>query len=250
MPTPKLWSKLEDAGDVTSPQLGTGGAEVGSPTYPAAKFGNGILSDVNNEGCTFPTVANSINIDKGTIEFWAKIMFETTEVDFHDFIYCQVDGSNGGIRLLFSPSVDDFWVIIQVEGIEIILIATAGLSWNSGDLRHFGLTWDRQGNDIGGGKTVALYVENVLEASSVTTWDTDTLPANMCVGYRPGQKHSDAVIDNIKTYDTCKTDFSDRFTEGVGPPPGVKTLVQAALISAIPLIAIPTLGQIAKFAGG
>lgn len=36
--TPKLWSKLEAAGDVTTPQLGTGGAEIGSPTYEAAKF--------------------------------------------------------------------------------------------------------------------------------------------------------------------------------------------------------------------
>jgi len=34
------------------------------------------------------------------------------------------------------------------------------------------------------------------------------------------------------------------------PPPSVKTLVQATLISAIPLIAIPTLGQIIKVAGG
>ena len=33
-------------------------------------------------------------------------------------------------------------------------------------------------------------------------------------------------------------------------PSAAKTLVQAALISAVPLVAIPTLGQIAKFAGG
>lgn len=38
--------------------------------------------------------------------------------------------------------------------------------------------------------------------------------------------------------------------EEAPPPPSVKTLVQATLISAIPLIAIPTLAQIAKFAGG
>ena len=34
------------------------------------------------------------------------------------------------------------------------------------------------------------------------------------------------------------------------PPPPAKTLVQAALISLAPLIAIPTLGQILKVAGG
>jgi len=49
-----LWSKLENAGGVTSPQLGTGGVVVGAPTYPAARFNNGILSDANNEACYFP----------------------------------------------------------------------------------------------------------------------------------------------------------------------------------------------------
>lgn len=211
---------MESAVNIANPEVGVGGAEVGSPTYVAAKFNNGILSDIANEGCTFPTGANNINLDKGTIEFWAKINFETTEVDYHDFIWA-ADYANGGVRLLFNPSLDDFWVIIVSGGIEVVVINTVGLSWNSGDLLHFGLTWDRQGNDIGGGKTVALYVDNVLEASSLITWSTDSILANMCVGYRPGTKYSLAVIDQLKTYDTCKIDFSDRNTEhcnGNNPP--------------------------------
>jgi len=216
MPTPKLWSKLEDVGDVTSPDLGTGGAEVGSPTYVAAKFGNGIFPDVDNEGCTFPTAANSINLDKGTIEFWGKLKFAPDDADFHVF-WSFRDTANGGIALWFNPYQDDFSLIVYSGGIQKFGIYTAGVSWNVDDLLHFGLTWDREGNDIGDGKTAALYIDNVEELSSTTLWDTDTVAANLVIGSRQaGDWHSDAVIDNLKTYDVCKIDFSDKDTEGVG----------------------------------
>ena len=199
MALPKLWSKLESAGDVTSPQLGTGGAEVGSPTYVAAKFGNGILSDVDSEGCTFPTGANSINLSKGTIEFWAKLNYIPTDPD-HRFLVDFRDLVNGGIGLFFNENLNDFGVHGYSGGALIVNIFTEGMSWNSGDLLHFGLAWDREGNDIGGGKTVILKINDVEVASSTDTWDADTINANLYVGIsKDGGQHSDAVIDNLKT---------------------------------------------------
>jgi len=218
MPTPKLWSKLEDASDVTAPQLGTGGAEVGSPTYPAAKFGNGILSDVNNEGCTFPTVANSINLDKGTIEFWGKMKFPITEAVFHtlfDFIG-GYSGENGGLWFEFDPNDDDFNVEVYSSGLKLRL-TTTGISFSEEDLIHFAVTWDREGNDIGDSKTLVIYINNVEEASSTTQWPANPVNANLYIGTRQnGQDDADIVIDNLKTYDVCKIDFSDKDTEGVG----------------------------------
>lgn len=224
----KLWSKLEDAGDVTAPQIGIGGAEVGSPTYVAAKFNNGILSDADSEGCTFPTAANSINLDKGTIEFWGKVNFPPADGSYHFlFDFVLADGTHGGVRLWFDKNKDDFEVQIRQGGATRVIATTEGLSWNSGDLLHFGVVWDREGNDIGDSKTVALYVNGVEEASSTTTWDTDTVGSDLYIGIlATGSYHSDVVIDNIKIYDTCKIDFSDRDTEGVNEAPSAPTILQ------------------------
>lgn len=215
----QLWSKLNSASDVTSPSTGTGGAEVGSPTYVASKFGNGILSDADNEGCTFPTAANSINLDKGTIEFWAKMNYDQTDGDNHYFWDFQASG-NGGIRLYFREDRDDFYVQVWSGNTVVAYMTTVGQTWSVGDLLHFGFTWDREGNDIGSSKTMALYINNVEAISDTTTWNTDTVNANLYVGiYWAGTLHSDAVIDNLKTYNVCKTDFSHKDTEGTATGP-------------------------------
>lgn len=247
MPMPKLWSKLEDAGDVTSPQLGTGGAEVGSPTYEAAKFNNGILGNVNDEGCRFPTYANSINLNKGAIEFWGKMNWAPDSSLTH-FLFEFVDYSDGGIQMYFWKDTATLYTNVYEDGGLVVITTAEGLSWNIGDLLHFAVTWDRAGNDIGGGKTLLTKINDVEVASSTDVWDTDSVDPYLFVGMRKiGTSFSDVVIDNLKTYDICKTDFSDRDTEG--EEKAVKTLIQATLISAIPLIAIPTLGEILKLTG-
>jgi len=215
----KLWSKLESASDVTSPQIGTGGSEIGSPTYVASKFNNGILSDIDSEGCKFPTSSNSINVDKGTIEHWAKMKFASTDADYH-WLWSFVDGNNGGIYLFFHPGTDTLRVGVYSGSSEVFYIATSGVSWSVDDLLHLAVTWDREGNDIGSSKTVALYVNNVEEASSTTTWNTDTVGTDLVLGLHRNEvsMHSDVVADNIKTYNIVKIDFSDKDTESVYLP--------------------------------
>lgn len=213
MPLPKLWSKLESDSDVTSPQLGTGGAVVGSPTYVACKFNNGILSDVDNEGCTFPTAGNSINVNKGTIEFWAKLNFDETDGDYHWFFDFQ-DTSNGGINFCFHAGEDDFRAQVYSGGAAVAVALTAGEDWTTGDIMHFAVIWDKDGNDLGGGRTLVIKINNVEAASTTDTWSADTVLTNLSIGMTNGQTyHSDAVIDNLKTYDYCKLDFSDKDIE-------------------------------------
>ena len=226
--TPKLWSKLEAAGDVTSPQLGTGGAEVGSPTYEAAKFNNGILSNIDNEGCYFPCNANSIHYAKGTIEFWAKLNFDSTEGAQH--ILCSFRGPDTyyGIRFRYEAT-GGFEIKIYKHLTSQATAEVTGLSWSAGDLLHFGLVWDKDGVGIGGGKTLALYIDNVLKGSDTATWTADSEDAanNLYLGSKPtGADHSDAVIDNLKTYDICKIDFSDRNVEGGNIPPTAPTALE------------------------
>ncbi len=252
---PNFWSKLENDGDVTVPQLGTGGAVIGAPTYTAAKFNNGIWGEGIGDYCTFPTVANGINIDKGTIEFWAKMKYDLTTgtQTFFDFSSpAPTIGIRFSVQGLGLPIENRIIAMLAHPDGEIILNFHPW-DWEIDELVHFAVVWDRQGNDIGGGKTFCVYINGVLRGSTITTWNTSSNfhpIIYVCTSRRTPRNKALAVIDNLKTYDVCKTDFSDKEIEGEEPPPGVKTLVQATLISAIPLIAIPTLGQIIKFAGG
>jgi len=213
MITPKLWSKLGSAGEITSPEIGTAGSVVGSPTYPAAKFGNGILSNADSEGCTFPTAANSINHDKGTIEFWAKLNFEPNDADNHMFVTNYDGAGSGGFEFGFKQSIDDFRLQLYHDAGNFF-IDTTGETWSSGDLIHFAIVWDRTGTDIGDSKTLVLYINGIEKVSSTTTWNADNINANLYVGTdRGGSQHSDAVIDNLKTYNVCKLSFNDRHWE-------------------------------------
>jgi len=206
----KLWSKLEDAGDVTAPQIGTGGAEVGSPTYAAAKFNNGIQCDAGNEGCTFPTAANSISGLKGTLEFWAKMLYASTNgaPNYKDMIY-----SVGARRIRINWKTDVNRLMCEV-GPGFVVEKNIVFALN--ELVHIGLVWDGEGNDIGGGKTAALYVNGVEVDSVLNTWTAGDLNTNLQVGYRDASYYAVCIIDNLKYYEECKTDFSDRNDEGAG----------------------------------
>ncbi|GAI85195.1 unnamed protein product, partial [marine sediment metagenome] len=212
---PILWSKLEDADDVLCPQLGDGGEEVGNPSYAAAKFNNGVLSEADANYVKFPTGNNSIDIDFGTIEFWAKLKFAPDDADNH-FFFSFLSG--GGIRCYFSAIEDDFYAKLYVSSVAIISLLTSGETWEVDDLLHFGVTWSRFGVGIDGDKTLVIKINNVEKASSTITWLPDDVASEIFVGKGDiASPHSDAVIDNLKTFKGCKIDFSDKDTEDTIP---------------------------------
>lgn len=92
-PVPQLWSRLESADDVTTPQIGTGGDLAGAPNFDPVKYGNGIYNFVNGIGARFPTASNNINVDKGTIEFWASLYFLPTTDVHHYFFSFRSEGT-------------------------------------------------------------------------------------------------------------------------------------------------------------
>lgn len=218
---PKLWSKLEDGGDVVVPQIGTGGTVMGAPTYLEAKFNNGIFGPLTSDYCTFPTVANSINMNKGAIEFWGKMKYTSTTA------YNCYWSFRTRLAPLIGIKFFVWGVGLPIQNyIEIrcyhpggwFAVAKPYRDWNMDELVHFAVVWDREGNDISEDTTLALYMDGVQVASGDTTWvATSGFNANLFVctsAYTPRQK-ANAVIDNLKTFDVCKTNFSDRNTEGV-----------------------------------
>lgn len=78
---------------------------------------------------------------------------------------------------------------------------------------HIGLVWDCTGNEIGGGRTMALCVNGELcEAQPVTTtWSPQNLAPRILLG--EGETGGEAAFENLRVYDYCKTDFRDRYEQ-------------------------------------
>ena len=226
--TLRLCSNLDSASDVTSPQVGTGGAEIGTPTYVPCKLGNGIFSNVNDEGCTFPTGANNINVARGTIECWIKPSFTPLAAGSHyiwSFLELVAPFFSSGITFIFNGAIDNFQIGAYHNGVRQACANATDFSWNIGDLIHLAATWDRTGI-LGSSKTLIITINNIERGSTTDIWEDDnTVDPDLYVGIDTKEwSHSDAVIDNLKAYDTCKIDFSDRLVRcssyrGISAPP-------------------------------
>ena len=207
----KLWSKLESDNDVTSPQIGSAGTVVGSPTYEAVKFGNGILVNADGEGCYFPN--SMIPHSKGALEFWLKLDWEmvngASPADTQIFFDV---GEEAGNRLTLYADASSLNLRV-VPGGYIANDTTTDKAANA--VFHIGVTWDNTGSDIGSSKTLRITVDDVETASVTDTWTAGSFTNNLYLGvYAADQTlHLDGRIDNIKIYDHCKLDFSDRNVE-------------------------------------
>jgi len=221
---PKLWSKLDSALDGTNPQIGPHGIVHGAPIFPAAYFSNGIDAQENNANyITWPLAGIELGLSKGTVEFWAKKP-AVIGAGPH-WAFWSIGDATNCIYFEFFREVGPpgFWLEVHVVigGVEIINCrANAELSFPSWDgigvcpYTHIAVVWDRTGADIGGGKTVAIYTDDELEASNVTTWGAVSVSGNFIFLNRYSLDMAlNCIVDNIKIHNVCKIDFNDRGIE-------------------------------------
>jgi len=236
----KYWSKLEDDGDITTPEVGPAGTKDGSPTYVACKFNNGIYVDVDAEGYHFPNNPTVITgATKGTVEFWIKPDFDLVNgipatARHHMFVEYNPAGS---AWLLFYIHGGEGIRIYRADDSNVAVDAVDSTTdWTAGDLVHLAFVWDAAAG-FDSTKTLAVYVNGVQTASSTTalgTFTDDT--SDIHVGWWPtvADKEMDSALDNLKIHDVAKTDFSDKDTEDTSPvvgPPGIKTINDLAIAS-------------------
>lgn len=217
VPKPKLWSKLESAEDATSPEIGVAGSVVGAVSWLPCKFGNGVYSDANNEYVSFPRAANSIDLAKGTIECWMKLNFLPTDPNRHYIWTFEAPGWDfSGVYTLFDPTANQIRACVVEHGVFKIKLFLSW-SWEIGTLAHYAVVWDKDGSNIGAGKTLLVKINNVEIGSSTITWGTTgTQGSDLRVGISrevPPIDPSKIVIDNLKTYNVCKINFSDKDIE-------------------------------------
>lgn len=221
---PKLWSKLDSVLDVTNPQIGPNGTIHGAPIFSAAYYGNGIDAQENNANyATWPLASLELGLSKGTVEFWAKKP-AVIGAGPHWVFWSIGDATNCIYFEFYRHTVPPgFWLEVHViiGGVEIIncrAFAPGSFpSWGGTGLcpyTHIAVVWDRTGTDIGGGKTVAIYTDDELEASNVTTWGAVSVSGNFIFLNRYSLDMAlNCIVDNIKIHNVCKIDFNDRGIE-------------------------------------
>jgi len=229
----KLYSKLDSAADVVSPQIGVGGSIFGSPTFIPCKYNNGIYANTNPtslDGCSFDTTTNEINIDEGKIEIWVKLKFNSSQGGAHvvwDFRRYDEGAYKEGIYLDFVFSSG------SLSRLRVICFFSDGntkawsepFAFSIDDLMHLKVVWERTGTKIPDGKTLVLYKNEVEMDHSHTIWDATP---NICPflhlrSREPGSPHPPRMVeDDLRAYNDWEgievvADFSGTPTSGYAP---------------------------------
>jgi type II secretory pathway pseudopilin PulG len=204
-----LWSKLDGTSDVLYPQVGPAGSFANTPAWTSVKFNTGFRSAASSGSrVIFPT-NGVLNSECGTIEFWMRPAFSTEWRGLDRDKYL-VDTESGGIKIEFFYDKGAKQLRLRVNGKEVQWAPT----WAPDEIAHVALVWDCTGKRIGGGRTVALYVDSKLReiTACTSTWTPTAFGAHFCFGKADGGE-AEAAFDNLRVYDYCKTDLRDRYRE-------------------------------------
>jgi hypothetical protein len=246
---PILWNKLGSAAEVTNsgfgPNLGffAGGPlpdQTGNPAYVPGVFGNGLTLGPGSYGTPFrirnvvwSTVDQYLNADRGTIEAWFKQ--NSDPVAFSNGVYRIFDGAYGlgaGVGLWSDAANNALNFHVGFGGTDVGV--QTNVSAMNGTWIHLAGVWDRAG--IGASlDTVRLYVNGVVAASSTAGgWGNTVGQLADIGGGNDANIAGTFAVDNLKVFDTARTDFSDRFVEAGGiPEPGSLAVLASALIPAL-----------------
>jgi hypothetical protein len=195
--------------------------------YDTVKFGKGLYLS-NNEYVSFPL--SEFDPHQGSLEFWLKPDYNYYGVDnfytYHSrtlFCFSNIANDLFGLFILMGRGLaivtgSSNYVVTQYAE------RSSSIWFDAGDVVHIGFVWSNDGTAIDSfGTTIRLYLNNELIGRSYNTWDIrDTKTSRLLLGGAVSEKAASfyptsfwAVIDNLKVYNYCKTDFSDKDIEDI-----------------------------------
>jgi hypothetical protein len=234
-----LWNKMGSAVEITGSEVGSNLNITGSPDYLEARFGNGLRIDAQTETVTMPATAFPATLgDKSyTVEFWYKPTYpcadsRVTPTRLTLFGPYQASPNtpytNTGITYAVwgknYPSVTDlqFASSCSAWGAAIPPLSDYQLvhhaNWLADELVHLAFVFDAARTDnksfrvyVNG--TEHVYATTVIPAFYPTRQDDKLflLGRDRAISGR----YANGLLDNLKIYNYAKTDFSDRFNEGI-----------------------------------
>lgn len=226
----------------------TGGYFGGGVAYNYSGSGNGYT--------TMDEIAYSVG-DKleakgGAIEFWYKPFYDSNDGSAVMYLFDmkpRIDNPNGVYQESLGNGVANlalayagwggrkqFLAVITDAGGPNVQIDTPGegtadrFTFAANEWMHLAVVWDGDGIESYGGKTLALFVNGVEIASTTQTFSTTVdFDQYLSLGSQagcvflpnsPAKCYSGASgsFDNVKIWNYAKTDFSDRFVEGIAAP--------------------------------
>lgn len=209
--------KLESAGNS---EIGINPTETGTTTYSAAKFNNGLDTDVDGRYLSWTNALT--NTDKGSLSVWVKIGFDSTDSTYRILLGTPDDS----IQFLFWLNTTLGWYIYFGSTIYNCTPGNFG-AFSTGDIFNITIKWDA---GAGAGNRVKIYRDGVEKTiTSVVDGDwsplgTKTLTTKQFGGAGGG------TVDNIKLFDDT-ADIADVLaninTEGFPSVPDAVTGVSA-----------------------
>lgn len=207
-----FWSKLSSSADIVVPQVGPAAWTMGPVDWRAVRFGNGFWSKANSNCRLFISTDGVLDDAQGTIEFWFRPEYSWSYLEKVTDKYL-LDTSPGGgmIELFFDCATRQ--VRFRMNGSDSYAVRWDP-TWIADQVLHVAIVWDCTGTQIGGGRTMALYVNGVQRetAAETTTWTPAAFGATLSLGEHE-LFDAEATFENIRIYTYCKTDFSDRYVQ-------------------------------------
>jgi hypothetical protein len=205
----RLWSKLDGTTDVLFPQVGPAGSFQNVPAWTSVKYSTGFWSTASSGSRVIFATAGVLEGECGTIEFWMRPAFSAVWPGLAQDKYL-VDTESGGSTIQFVFDYSARTLKLSVSGKQVEWAPT----WAPDEIVHVALVWDCTGKRIGGGRTVALYVDGKLRESAActSTWTPSPFGSTFCFGKATGGE-AEAAFDNLRVYDYCRTDLRDRYRE-------------------------------------
>ncbi|MBN1671441.1 MAG: chitobiase/beta-hexosaminidase C-terminal domain-containing protein, partial [Kiritimatiellae bacterium] len=235
-----LWNKLGSESEILNSEVGPDLVLYGGGTrgFHAVQHGAGVgVSSGGNKFCVcvatndIPAILDS---ERGCVEAW---FLQTEDPVANRYgIYRLFNGAHGldqcSVSLALADPVynQDPWLngAVWFGGPWVKLgWAPGGHVRNNHPYNnvpmHTALVWDRGGIE-GGVETVRLYVNGEkVDSSTVTNWGTQ-LSGYGDIGSGQDSQYADKCwVDDLKVWSYAKTDFGDRFNEGLSPV-GVRTV--------------------------
>ena len=232
-----LWNKLGSDAEVTNSEIGSDGIIVGDISYGPGQFDNGFQPEWRTGDHNIPdnyVRFNDLNLgQQGTIEFWFHpdwiapgyshcrdiLWYGKANPNRRCLLYFQYNDWQNRLNLYLF---DDYLTSAFVKR---FIVPANTPEWSTTEPFHVAITWD--GTAADNADKLKLFLNGnergALASSGAPTFDDWDNTNYMCLASRTIEgdwvRHnwegSDGIIDNIKIWDYPKTDFSDRFVEGV-----------------------------------
>jgi hypothetical protein len=245
-----LWNKLGSDLEISTSEVGVDGAVSGAVKYGAVQHGNGVALGSGNSRVFFNRPFGDTFPDAGCIEFWWKAGHdENISTGSHSserqplyissddrrpdgwpsFQISVVCGSHPSSYL--NKTVIGMGIHDKQIGQNVGVASTYDFNFRKGDLIHLAIAWDKSWSParlkvyFNGDEAIpvtsdAILPERLIDAIQrqlpAYSYDLELHRYSRRRDGAASQFAPDGYVDNLKIWNVAKSDFSDRFVEGVG----------------------------------